>query len=217
MLKKFIGHKPKYVRALVLNVFCALLPRKKTFILKGQELEYFYHPYNLTFLNERKVEVPIAEAFLKECDAPVLEVGNVLSHYNRVGQTILDKYEKAPGIINEDVRTYQPEQGFKTIISLSTVEHIGQDEDGSPSLAIEAILHLRSLLMPEGQMLVTFPMGYNPALDQWIFKQDIFKETTFLKRVNLQNEWSEISPAAAVGARFNHPYPFANVLVIGKI
>jgi hypothetical protein len=38
----------------------------------------------------------------------VLEVGNVLSHYFPVHHDVLDKYEKAKGVINEDVVEFSP-------------------------------------------------------------------------------------------------------------
>lgn len=216
MLKNLIGHKPKYLRAIILQGLVLFLKRKEHFHVSGKRYRYFNHRYNLTFLNERTVEVPVAEAFHQSGSSPMLEVGNVLGHYGFIGQTILDKYEKNPGVINEDIFTYRPDKKFQSILSLSTVEHIGQDEGTSPDLAWKAILHLETLLAPGGSLLITFPLGYNASLDKWIFEQDFFQETIFLRRISLQNEWVEIPSEEARGAKFNHPYPFANVLCIGK-
>lgn len=56
---------------------------------------------------------------------------------------------------------------YDWIVSISTMEHVGHDEEPKdPGAAARAIHHLRSLLASGGEMLVTVPGGYNPALDR---------------------------------------------------
>src|SRR4051794_2520782 len=64
----------------------------------GATLPYLRHPYHYTWLNERAVEVPLAESVLTAAapSARVLEIGNVLAHYRPVTHTVVDKYEQAP-------------------------------------------------------------------------------------------------------------------------
>jgi hypothetical protein len=38
---------------------------------------------------------------------------------------VLDKYEQAPGVINEDVVSFSPPQKYDLIVSVSTLEHVG--------------------------------------------------------------------------------------------
>lgn len=75
----------------------------KTFTLQQKTYKYFYHKYNTTWRNERAVEIPIIWNIVKTCQGNILGVGNVLSHYFTVNHDIVDKYEKAEGVITEDV------------------------------------------------------------------------------------------------------------------
>jgi hypothetical protein len=99
------------------------------FAFNGQNFSYFYHWYNKTWRNERAVEVPIIWNIVKKYKRKrILEVGNVLSHYYPIRHEILDKYEKAPGVINLDVVDFKPAKKYDLIISISTLEHVGWDE-----------------------------------------------------------------------------------------
>ena len=81
---------------------------ENTFVFKGYTLNYFHHAYNKTWQNERAVEIPIIWGILTGYQGKrILEVGNVLSHYIPVEHDIVDKYEMAPGVINQDVVDYQ--------------------------------------------------------------------------------------------------------------
>ncbi|MCI4349614.1 MAG: hypothetical protein L3J93_05300, partial [Thermoplasmata archaeon] len=103
----------------------------RTFTLNGAAFPYFDHPYNHTWANERRVEVPLALARLRALGGGrCLEVGNVLSHYaNRSPDwTIVDKYERAEGVVNVDFLEFAPRTGFDLVLSVSTLEHIGWDE-----------------------------------------------------------------------------------------
>src|SRR6266498_2275420 len=75
--------------------------RGRTFPFRGERLPYAIHRYNNTYRNERAVEIAIATWFLSGTESGrVLEVGNVLAHYGVTGQTVVDKYEPASGVIN---------------------------------------------------------------------------------------------------------------------
>jgi hypothetical protein len=138
----------------------------RSFVVDGVEYRHFVHYYNRTWRNERAVEIPLALAFLEARSGPVLEVGNVLIRYGRSGHVVVDKYEHGPGVLNIDVVEYRPAERFSSIVMISTLEHIGWDEDEKdPTKILRAIRHLQSLLSPEGRMLVTCPLSYNPNLD----------------------------------------------------
>lgn len=120
-------------------------------------------------LGERCVEVPEARAFVLDCErrygqAVGLEVGNVLRHYGPIRHAVVDRYEQAPGTFNLDVLAL--EGGWHWIVSVSTLEHVRWDEEPrEPDGTFRAIEHLLGLLMDDGRMLVTLPLGWRPEMD----------------------------------------------------
>jgi hypothetical protein len=183
-------------------------------------LALFYHRYNSTWSNERAVEVPIGRHFLSEAAAPdVLEVGNVLSHYQPVTHTILDKFERRPGVLNEDITNWRTERRFNLILSISTFEHIGCDDDpqdASGQRILDAIANCRRLLKPGGRLVITASPGYNPAFDALV-KGNRFGAhlCDFLVRRSRLG-WVECNEATCMASRYNRPYPFGNGVVIAE-
>jgi SAM-dependent methyltransferase len=140
-----------------------------TFELWGDRYPYFIHPYNLTWRNERAVEVSVATRFISGMDGEGLEFGNVVGHYVPIRWRVVDKFELGTGVVNVDIVDYAPEERFDWIVSISTLEHVGWDENPRDSgKAVRAFHHLRSLLNPDGRMLLTTPMGHNEGLDRAI-------------------------------------------------
>lgn len=151
---------------------------KNTFNYQGKEI-----PYNRIKFNnptERAVEVPIAFDFLANLEkrSRILEVGNVLSNYeNSLSQVlginsrkIIDKFEVDLSVDNEDLMNLPTEKNYDAIVSVSTVEHIGQGVD--PSLdygesieirdleaPLKAIVKIYELLAINGKALITTPFG----------------------------------------------------------
>ena len=188
------------------------------FEFRGKKFNYFCHWSNTTWKNERCVEIPIAYHFLKtHSNGNVLEFGNVLSHYYPVQHDIVDKYERAPGVMNVDVVEFHPDKKYRLIISISTLEHVGWDErPRDPMKILQAIDNLRSLLAPEGIMLITVPMGYNTELDEMLRERKIPSAETYgLKRISRSNNWKEVEWNAIANAKYGAPFPFANGVVIG--
>lgn len=143
----------------------------------GTTLQPFDHPYNTTALNERAVELAMAQQFLimrhnwEGRLGEVLEVGNVLSHYEGSialpSRRIVDRFEVAPGVENIDV--FDIEGAYDTIVSISTIEHVGVDDGrDDPIFGVEALIHLRRLLAPGGRFFCTFPTGWNRLLDAFL-------------------------------------------------
>lgn len=182
--------------------------RGRTFGYRGERLPYFIHSYSATWNNERIVEIPVAERFLRgRRHQRGLEVGNVLNHYSpRTAHTVVDKYERAPGVLNVDVIEFRPAERFDWIVSISTIEHVGWDENPrEPGKAAKSIEHLRGLLTAAGRLLVTIPRGYNPELDHYMTSADPVSQT-FLTRTG--HDWGEEDPRSAV-ARTPDFWPFA--------
>lgn len=152
---------------------------EQQFLFQGKPLWY----NRLSFNNraERAVEIPLALAFLarqQRSSGSLLEIGNVLQHYEEaVGvfpwlrpRCIIDKFEQAQGVENRDLMEMDPAKKFQTILSISTVEHIGQhctpngafgEENGEADreAPLKAIAKLYDLLDIGGHALVTVPFG----------------------------------------------------------
>jgi SAM-dependent methyltransferase len=151
---------------------------KRTFVFNKQE--FYYNRIRFNNPTERAVEIPIAFNFLAALNKPasILEVGNVLSHYEnhlseRLGITsrrIVDKFEVEVGVDNEDLMNLPSDKKYDAIVSLSTVEHIGQKGDPSGGYGeqeenrdlegpLKAIAKIYDLLAPDGKALITVPFG----------------------------------------------------------
>jgi hypothetical protein len=187
----------------------------RTFSLSGQSHAYVIHPFVLD--NERVVEVALARDFLAGRSGAILEVGNVLANFISLPHDVVDKYEKAPGVINEDVINYQPAKKYNAIVTLSTLEHVGWDETPrTPEKILPAIEHLKLLLADGGELLATMPVSYNSYLDQMIReKRTGFSEVKFLIRITANNQWREASLDEAIRKQFGQPYSCANAIMVG--
>jgi hypothetical protein len=193
-----------------------LRPGKFTFA--GAEYRYFVHAYNETWRNERAVELPIVIRALDEHrGARVLEIGNVLAHYGRRGHDVVDKYEAAPGVRSVDVVELQAPEPYDLIVTISTLEHVGFDEDvRDPDKPRQAVERMAGALGPSGTLLVTVPLGYNDALDRDLRAGRIaFDELRFLKRISSDNRWLEVTEAEVEGVAYGTPYKWANGLAVG--
>ena len=152
---------------------------KPTFIYRGKHLPYNRIGYNNT--GERAIEIPIALNFLATLEKKdnILEVGNTLSHYENslseyIGirpRRIVDKFEVALGVDNVDFMDIPSEEKYDVIVSVSTVEHIGQGIEPSSQAygeqiqirdmeaPLKAIEKIYDLLAIGGKALITVPFG----------------------------------------------------------
>jgi hypothetical protein len=100
-----------------------LFKSKENFIFQEKSYHYFYSITG-TYQSERAVEVPIIWEIVKKYQGKkILEVGNVLANYFPVNHDIVDKYDKFPGVINQDVVDFQPaeNENYDLIVSISTI------------------------------------------------------------------------------------------------
>ena len=187
------------------------------FQYEEQDLDYFYHWYNITYTNERTIEIPIAIHYINEyIDGDILEVGNVLSHYMNFRHEIIDKYEKDHGVLNVDVVEYNPDEKYDLILSLSTMEHVGWDETPrDPEKVLKAIENCRKLLKNGGKFVFTLPKGYNPPLDDMIDKGRIpFSYAYYYKRISKDDRWEKTSWDDIRHVSWEEIYPYANAVII---
>jgi SAM-dependent methyltransferase len=195
--------------------------RGDTFSVGRKEYHYLNHPYLLTFQTERALELPIALECMKEHQGErILEVGNTLSHYLPVIHDIVDKYEIAEGVINQDIVDYKPKKKYDLIICISTLEHIGWDapEERDGMKTLKAVKKFRTLLNPGGVALMTFPVGCNPCLDKLVASGRIsFDEISFLKRISWDNRWVEVSIKEGMKLECGRPFKGVNGFAVGRL
>jgi hypothetical protein len=166
------------------------LPRKMGgFQFNGRTFKYYCNFYNQTWMNERCIEVPLAMDYVKP-GSKVLEVGRVLDHYYSFAHDCVDKFEK--GAINIDIMDFDSEVRYDSILTISTLEHVGWDvaynETRDPEKIHGAIRVLRKHLKPGGKLVATVPSGYNQNLDADLAKgRKLFDEQYYFQQVGFGN------------------------------
>jgi hypothetical protein len=191
-----------------------------SFVVDGERVPYFRHPYHYTWLNERAVEVALARRVLAgRPEARVLEIGNVLSHYLPVHHPVVDKYERAPGVRNVDVADLDPDAEADLVVSVSTLEHVGLDEQvRDPGKPVRAIHRLVDLLAPGGMLWVTLPVGYNPDLDRQLRAGAVaFDRLSALRRAPHRNRWRQVPVEQVWDAPYDRLLYTAHGLLVGEI
>lgn len=190
------------------------------FVWEGRSVPYFAHDYHYTWLNERAVEVPLAlEVLERYRGEDVLEVGNVLGHYAPVAHMVVDKYERAPGVLNTDVADLDLGRTFDAVLAVSTLEHVGLDEnvldEAKPARAVE---RLRAHLAPGGLLWITHPVGYNLALDEQLRSGALgFTRLRALRRHDLHNTWREVPLEEAWGTPYDRLLYTAHAVVVAEL
>jgi hypothetical protein len=206
-------------QSLLYFIYYRKVMRHNTVLVQGKTYRYF--DTVKTWYNERAIEIPIVMEMVRKYQCTnILEIGNVLSNHVGFEHDILDKYEIAKGIVNEDVVDFRPEKRYDLIVSISTLEHVGWDEKPRDNMKIpRAIENMKTLITSRGGMIIiTIPLGYNSALDK-LLKYGIirFSKQYHLVRISKGNEWKEASWEDVQVAKYNTPLPFANGLLIGII
>jgi len=200
--------------------FFLLFNKNKTFQLNNKKYHYCQKPYNRSWFNERTVEIPLATHFLKNYPSDqVLELGNVSSHYQDQKHLVIDKYEKAKMVKNQDITTFKSSKKYQFIFSLSTLEHVGWDEKPkNPPQTILAIKNLYQHLSLGGVLLFTIPLGYNSYLDQQILNQRLKNaKTYFLTRNNFFNRWQEKKQKELLPQNMSYDFLFMRAKTIAVV
>lgn len=214
-----LGHTLKFgFSVLTQFIILGIYYKAQKFSFKDEKYNYFINFLNGTHTNERIIEIPLILNILKKNEyKKILEVGNVISKYYNFPHTIIDKYEKAENVFNEDVVDFHPNEKYDLIFSISTMEHVGFDEDEKDSEKIlRSFENLKSLLQLNGKIIVTMPLGYNKYLDDYIKKGKLgFDNQFFFKKDQKYNTWKEMSSMDISKAKYENKFPpHANELIL---
>jgi len=171
--------------------------------------DYFDHPYNSTSTNERCIEVPIGIRFLNLFrEDNLIEVGAVLPHYVKSNHDCIDpvdpiasKKEYAENINYTD----------SSVLSISTIEHIGHGDYGLPKKENQAQEVLLKIYKQSSKCLISWPVGYNRDLDSYVKKNSLFKYV-FHKRTK-QNEWVLSTSQSVFDTEYGTPFHAGNAII----
>jgi SAM-dependent methyltransferase len=202
-----VGDFARFGGRLLAGLPWTLTGSRGEFSLDGESYAYLYHPYKRTWLTERAVEVPVVQRIVdRERDGRVLELGNVLSHYRSQSHLVVDKYEEAPGVVNRDILDLEDLGSFDLVVAVSTLEHVGRDEEPRrPEAALEALLAVRSRLDPGGRLVLTLPVGYNPPFDAALRRGAVpLARASALRRAGGGTRWRQVP----LGEAWSAPYDF---------
>jgi len=180
------------------------------FNYKNKPYKYFFDKYNVTLCNERQIEVPIIRGEIPN----MLEIGNVLQHYP-CNWDIVDKYEKGRGVINCDISKFKPKKKYNLIVSISTLEHIGERTGQSKKKILKAINHLKSLLNKRGKLVFTVPLGWNSEMDELIYADKLGVKMRFMK-LDKYYDWIECPMKDTENSEYGGKFPFANAIMVGE-
>jgi len=172
------------------------------FTFRGTEFKHFDHAYNNASLNLRSVEVPIIRRYLADKRRRILEIGNVLMHYGPTDWPIIDLTEKGERVHNIDIMKHEPKEPYDLIVSISTLEHIGQGKYAKrtrPAPLKRIVGHIKGMLAPGGVFVATVPVGFNKMVDTAILTGETGADHVwYVQRVDGTNEWQECTKDAAL-------------------
>lgn len=195
--------------------------------------DYWKGPREAPLLSERCIEIALAFRWIDLMNNDIVEVGAV-TPYHTISKTlshpIIDPYDKKATIQdfveNQDLT-------MDNVLSISTIEHIGMaggDYDGSglrqevadPNASPAA---LQKILDESENCLVTFPVGYNKSLDDWVENnldrlQCFGYHKVFGKYVYEENEthwktvWNYYPQVESIASyKYREPFPLGNFIL----
>jgi hypothetical protein len=152
------------------------------FLFKNISFEYKDFEYNRTIINERCVEVSLAEKFIKEIESFV-EIGCVTPHYYNHNNKVYDLTDNHPKAINKDADLI--DLNGKNILSISTIEHFGLNDYNNPVEIGKAVNFLKKILSLNTKHLITWALGVNIELDEYALSN--VENIKFISKILLDN------------------------------
>jgi hypothetical protein len=140
----------------------------------------------------------------------------MLSYVFPVNHDILDKYETAKNIINQDIADYNSGKKYDLIVSVLCLPCVGWDETPrDPSKIIRALTNMNNLLSSDGKIVVALGLGYNSDMDNYLKEGKIrFDRQHCMKKIS-GFRWREASWDEVKDLKYDYSIPTATGLVLG--
>lgn len=147
--------------------------------------------------SERYIEIPLALWFMTNVikNNPVLELGCTLPYYIEKDKNhiVYDLTDNHPDNIKKDIRLLTDNDYKTNIISISTLEHINQNQYGIRTIdnSFSAVYVLKKIMQNALKFFITVPIGQNKTLDEYLLNTNIGQK--FIGRLPLKtNNWEFI-------------------------
>jgi len=182
------------------------------------QLRYCNDHYNFAFSNERTVEVPLADNFMRRFDpTSIVEVGAVMPYYGRREHKVIDLFDEYEGCLRVDATTY--DYTGLNVLSISTVEHIGTSDYNTDDNQVgrqeinphSAFLCIESIIRQANHYLITFPIGRHRVLDQEV--RNSARRRLILVRDPFNN-WRVHHDPNDFGFAYGNPFNNANAVCV---
>jgi hypothetical protein len=153
--------------------------------------------YNDAANNERMIEVPLALWFCHNHNN-MIEVGAVTPYYFKTFHPIYDPLDE---YATDKISAASINYDGKTLLSISTVEHIGRGDYGLPKSDGLSLCILK-FMMQAKTYLITFPRGYTEDVD--MFAEAMPDNVLKFKRTE-NRKWEKVNSIIDV----NYGFPFS--------
>ena len=109
-----------------------------------------------------------------------------------VTHDVLDKYEIADGVVNEDVTEYQPSKQYDLIFSIVTMQHVDRIKSTQdPTKIMKAMENLKKILSSDGIILIFHGLGENKEMDDLLEIGKLeFSQIFYLMKIS-KYQWAE--------------------------
>ena len=184
-----------------MNDFWKIENPNSDFEFKGKKFDlYLSHcncgPDIYHRLTERAVELPLAKEWIKD-KTNFIEIGAVTPYYPDIytEHDVIDPADEHD-LVNIKKSMFETDLKNKNILSISTIEHIGNNDYGltQKETAVEA---LNKITKESNSCFITFPLGYNELLDKYIneiYDKNYPYEIIIYSRSNKKNDWGISHP-----------------------
>lgn len=168
-------------------------------------------PFRMT---ERSVELSIADEWINN-HSDIIEIGAVTPYYwpGRI-KNIVDPSDEHV-LVNHRKSLFDVELSDKSVLSISTLEHVGKAEYGLKEERHLAVSAFEKITSEAKDFLITIPVGWNKYLDNYIIPLKDTKdyEIFFLcrDRGSKANNWKQFEKLS--GGQLSYG-DYANSLII---
>lgn len=159
---------------------------------------------------ERKAEMPLAAWFLEQFDHDVIEIGEVCPcEIGDVKHTVYDYGPAKETTIRMDASDV--DYTGKNVLSISTIEHVGNGDYGYAREDKKAINLLKKMIDQSNNYLITFPIGYNREFEKDITDSAI--QYIIIERDGNSN-WTQVDNKDFSCYNYNSPYSAGNAICV---